>query len=699
MKKLVMRLALILFGLLLLVGVEAALRLLWSPPPLAGEELTLLAIDPFRVKNGVARTDPAFKGALPEASFVVPKPAGHFRVFCLGESTTRGYPFPPDVAWPAVLERRLRVLYPGREIEVINVGGNSYGSGRILAVLRGILKYQPDLLIIATGHNEFVEDSFRAAVAQQPRPLSWAHNLYLARAIQRLLPRQEQKATFLVVNDDDNAAGFLFSPQAENTVYRVTEARRQSTLAAMAVNLAEMTALARSEQIPLFLCTEPSNLTDWPPDADATRPVAEQRERWEKLWQEGRGLVAESRLVDGLERFTSAARIWHGNAEFCYEFGQLLLRTGKIAEARPWLVRARDLDPSPVRSSTAIQGLVRHAASGVGVFFVDLAGPFDDLIFGGTDVWELLVDYVHPSPRGHAEMATLVAGALTKVLPEWGNPAPVSADFAVAERVRTSPVMNDLSADLCFVRGEVFDRKGIFDRAAEMYQLSIERGNRGPQVQYKLAIVLKKGGDLPAAIKVAKNLYANHPDWDRSALLFGYLYEHAGQAAEAAEWYQRALANGQTEIEIYSTAARLLSRSGRGDAAREILKEGLTRYPGDCRLSAQFGEMLEAIGDLPRAEAHYRDFLARDSGCQQVWEGLGLVLMNQERWADAAATFESALRQPAPLPFHHLNLGIVYHQGLGKEQLAAEQFSAFLALQPDKLEMVPPPFRKAKRWQ
>lgn len=697
MKKLAMRLTLILFGLLLLVVAEAALRLLWSPPPLAGEELTLVAIDPFRVENGFARTAPDFQGVLPEESFVSPKPAGLFRVFCLGESTTRGYPFPPDVAWPAVLERRLQRLYPGREIEVINVGGNSYGSGRILAVLRGILKYQPDLLIIATGHNEFVEDSFRAAVALQPRPLSRVHTLYLARAIQRLLPKPEQEAMFLVANDK-NAAGFLFSPQAENTVYRVTETRRQSTLATMAVNLAGMTALARSERIPLLLCTEPSNLTDWPPDADATRPAtAGQRQSWEKLWQDGRRLVAESRLADGVERFTSAARIWDGNAEFCYEFGQLLLRIGKIAEARPWLVRARDLDPSPARSSTAIQGLVRHEASGEGIFFVDLAGPFDDLTFGGTDIWELLVDYVHPSPRGHVEIATLVAGALAKVLPEWGNPAMFVEDFTADEIKRTSPVVNDLSTDLCFVRGEVFDRKGIFDRAAEMYLLSIERGNRGAQVQYKLAIVLNKGGDLPAAIKVAKNLYANHPDWDRSALLLGYLYEQAGQAAEAAGWYQRALAAGRTEIELYSTTARMFFRSAQSSIAQEILQQGMSRYPGDCLLSTQLAEILEASGNFPAAEDTYRVILERDPACQQGWEGLGLVLMNQERWGEAAEVFQSALRRPNPLPFHHLNLGIVYFQGLGNRLQAAEEFRIFLALQPDKQEMIPPSFRPAKR--
>lgn len=695
MKKTALRLALVLFGVLLLATVEGGLRLLWTPPALPGEELAQVAIDPFRVESGVARTDPAFKGAMQAATFAVPKPPGRFRIFCLGGSTTMGYPSPPDAAWPAVLERRLRALHPGREVEVINVGGNSYGTGRVLGVLRGILKYQPDLLIVATGDTEFVEDSFRTAVAVQSRKIGWLHDLYLSRAIKGMLPKRETQLPVIDARDAE-VAGFVFAPMPDSTVYKVTAERRQAVMAGMAENLAGIAALAREAGIPLMLCTLPSNLTEWPPDPDAARPDdSSQRLEWEALWERGRRLAGENRMAAALEQFAAAARTWDGNAEFCYEYGQLLLQAGSAAQARQWLARARDLDPTPVRATTEVQALLRQAATGKRVFLADLAGRFDDLTLDGDAGNGLIFDYAHPTPRGHAEIAATVGRTLASALPGWEAPSDAVADVEAAERERAARVVIEQNADLCYVLGEVFERKGLLDRAEEMYRRAIALGNRGPLVRYNLATVLARQGELPAALELANRLAESHPDWSRSFVLLGFLYEQTGQAGEALGWYRRAIAAGQSEQELFGATGRLLLRQGEAAEAREILRQGLARYPDDCRLSAQFGETLEAGRDLSGAEAHYRQALARDPGCQQAWEGLGLVLMNLERWTEAAEVFQTALRQPDPLPFHHLNLGIVYYQGMGNRQLAAEQFSAFLALQPDKLELVPPPFRPA----
>lgn len=694
MQKFVMRLALILFGLLLLVGVEAALRLLWSPPPLAGEELALVAIDPFQVKDGMARTDPAFKGVMQPASFAHPKPAGRFRIFCLGGSTTMGYPSPADAAWPAVLERSLQALLPGRELEVINVGGNSYGTGRTLAVLRGIRQYQPDLVIVATGDTEFVEDSFRAAVAL-PRKSSWLHRLYLSRALKKMLPQQQAEIPTVDARDAD-VAGFLFAPMPDNSVYQVTPARREAVMREMADNLREIVRLAREIRVPLLLCNLPSNLAEWPPDPDATRPQdPAARARWEALWREGERLLEARQEAAALERFAAAAQIWDGNAGFSYAYGQLLRQLGRTEAARHWLVRARDLDPAPVRSTSAAQELVRQAAITGGGLFADLAGRFAMQSADGLPGGELIFDYAHPTPRGHALIAATLVEVLAAGFPDWSAPPAARTAVAAVELARAAAVVSEASADLSYVQGEVFARKGRFDRAAEMYRRSIELGNQGAQVRFDLAMVLAKQGDLTSAIDLGLQLVRSHPQWSRTFALLGSLYEQSLQPAEAVKWYQRALAAGEADHSLFAATAALLLRQGAGAAAREILQKGVALYPDDCRLAALMGESLEAARDLPGAEGHYRQLLARDPVCQQGWEGLGLVLMNQEKWGEAAAAFEKALRQPAPLPFHHLNLGIVYAQGLGKRQQALEQFRLFLALQPDKLSLIPPSYRPA----
>jgi len=50
------------------------------------------------------------------------KGADTWRVFCLGESSTLGYPYFFNGSFPSMLRDRLETLWPEKKIEVINLG-------------------------------------------------------------------------------------------------------------------------------------------------------------------------------------------------------------------------------------------------------------------------------------------------------------------------------------------------------------------------------------------------------------------------------------------------------------------------------------------------------------------------------------------------------------------------------------------------
>jgi lysophospholipase L1-like esterase len=152
--------------LLLFVAGEITGRLLerhagYRPRRLA----TFAAANPFlrtalvpgiRFSSGTSRVEVnsfGFRG--PE--FSMPKPAGLFRIFALGESTTFGWKevASHEQAWPALLEAKLRRAHPGRAIEVINAGVPGYTSieQRINFMLR-ISKLEPDAILIYHGNND-----------------------------------------------------------------------------------------------------------------------------------------------------------------------------------------------------------------------------------------------------------------------------------------------------------------------------------------------------------------------------------------------------------------------------------------------------------------------------------------------------------------------------------------------------------------
>ena len=95
------------------------------------------------------------------------KPAGTFRIVCLGDSVTFGYRVPPvwpdkpkdfNPEWqpfPMLLENELRKVNPNRGIEVFPMAVPGYTSHQGLAWLRRDIDYlQPDMVIASFGWND-----------------------------------------------------------------------------------------------------------------------------------------------------------------------------------------------------------------------------------------------------------------------------------------------------------------------------------------------------------------------------------------------------------------------------------------------------------------------------------------------------------------------------------------------------------------
>lgn len=78
-----------------------------------------------------------------------------FRVFVLGGSSTAGWPFSGNEAFPRRIRRHLEIIYPEKDFEVINFGVSAVNSYFINDIVDDALLYNPDLVIIYAGHNEY----------------------------------------------------------------------------------------------------------------------------------------------------------------------------------------------------------------------------------------------------------------------------------------------------------------------------------------------------------------------------------------------------------------------------------------------------------------------------------------------------------------------------------------------------------------
>ena len=102
---------------------------------------------------GYMETDPVKRVSFVRQRFLRDKPEGVFRIVALGGSSVKY--LEPEFN---ELERILSAEFDQfDEIEIINCGGVAYGRHRRVIVMREMLEYRPDLILLYTGHNEFEE--------------------------------------------------------------------------------------------------------------------------------------------------------------------------------------------------------------------------------------------------------------------------------------------------------------------------------------------------------------------------------------------------------------------------------------------------------------------------------------------------------------------------------------------------------------
>src|SRR5713101_4018467 len=120
---------------------------------------TVLGKDYYTLNRNVGRRYFSQQGiSIPEPHddlFEIHKKPNTRRIFMLGESTMAGFPFDYNATPPQLLRDRLQRLLPSADVEVINAALSAINSYTVRDFVYELVKYEPDLLVIYLGHNEF----------------------------------------------------------------------------------------------------------------------------------------------------------------------------------------------------------------------------------------------------------------------------------------------------------------------------------------------------------------------------------------------------------------------------------------------------------------------------------------------------------------------------------------------------------------
>ena len=382
---------------------------------------------------GMLRTNPEFTRPYFPARFDIGpldfriathKEPGHFRVFVLGESAARGVP-EPGLGLAPLLRAELRSAYPGRIIDVYDLGIVAVNSHAILETAREAARLEPDLFVVYAGNNEVVGPFGPGSAnlaAMPPLPLIraavWTQRTRTGQLLGRLVARFRGQA----------GAELQWHGMSTFTDKTVTgdDPRLGAVYQNFAANLEAVVAVGRACGAKVVLATVVANLRDCAPFASRHRPGLSGADtaRWQLCFDQGRRAWEFGDLERAAPLLRKAAELDPEDADGRYLLGQVLDQQGDLPAAREELVAALHWDALRFRPDPAINVAVRAVARAhPDADLADAAAALgSDPASGGRCAGRnLLWEHVHLNWEGNKAVARLLAERAGTAL--FGPPA------------------------------------------------------------------------------------------------------------------------------------------------------------------------------------------------------------------------------------------------------------------------------------
>ncbi len=354
-------------------------------------------------------------------SFAAKKAPNEFRIFCLGGSTIQGSPFGIETSFTTFLELGLQAAEPETLWQVVNCGGVSYASYRLVPILEEVLRYQPDLIIVCTGHNEFLEDRTYRHIKQMPELVARPAELLARTRTCQLLHRWWQSDP--TRNTDEACDGRPVLPGEVDAMleyrggldrYHRDDKWRRDIELHFRFNLNRMVAMARKAGVPLLLVNPVCNLRDCPPFKSQHRSglATDDLQRWQSLVSQA-AAHCTTNAAETVRLLEEALLIDDQHAGLHYLLAKTYDSMGDLQLAARQYIAAKEDDVCPLRILESMHRAILDTAAATGTPLVDVRRMYQEICQGGIPGDMYLVDHVHPSVEGHQLMADLIAAKLS----------------------------------------------------------------------------------------------------------------------------------------------------------------------------------------------------------------------------------------------------------------------------------------------
>jgi tetratricopeptide (TPR) repeat protein len=588
------------------------------------------------------------------------------RIFTLGGSVTYGRPFEDGTSFSGWLRTYLEALPTATDWEVINAGGISYASYRVASLMEELVEYEPDLFIIYSGHNEFLERRTYAGLIEEPEALTRTKLLLQRTRLWALVEktvkrrateaRQRYELTGEVEELLESSAGLDY-------YFRDDEFKRQ-VLDHYRFNLQRMIRLARAGGAQVILVSIPVNEKDYSPFKSQHRDgiTEAERTRHTELLEAGSAALERGSAEEARKAASEAVDIDPLHADGHYLLGRALQKLGSHDEAAASFARAIEEDVCPLRALAETNDLIFETARRENEPMVDFRSLLKERmreIAGHSNLGdELFLDHAHPTVEANGVLARalierMASMGLLEISPEW--------------QVRV---------------GEGVSRQVLA-------RVDLEALARSYKNLSKLLLWAGKQREAEKYVRLAEPLLAD--DWEVHYNA-GVIQLEAGDFSNALESFQEAVRLNPQSAAAYDQLGMTHAALGDPQAAVESGERAVALDPEMASAWNNLGTSYGASGDNARALEVTREALRLDADFAEAHNNLGKVFFDLARLEEALASYEQAMELKPSYLDAMLNRGLVLGN-LGRYGEAAEAFSQILEVDP---EMAPAHLGRAK---
>ena len=642
---------LLLEGLLALGGVRPVL---YSDDPYVGFASNIPLFVPMREADGTAHrvTAPNKLRWFNKQRFPEKKPPGSYRIFCLGGSTTKGRPYYDTTSFCGWLRELLPVADPSHPWELINAGGISYASYRVAALMEELIRYEPDLFLIYTGHNEFLERRTYPHLARAPRLVTAAAG-WLSRTRSYAMARRTlwgfaggqagpSEGASILSADVDAILDRSIGPGD----YTRDDDLRKQVMSPLRFNLDRMVDIARSAGAAVAFITPASNLRDCSPfkSEHAANLRNDAIRQFESLMARAREHLDARDFDRALDALDGAAAIDDRYADLHYRRGRVLYESGRHAEAAEAFSRAVDEDICPLRAFKSLRQIVAAVAARRGAPLIDFARLVEGWSEHGIPSADHFLDHVHPTIEANRLLALEIVKHLeaAQILDRHAGWTEAAIDQVVQqvesridERAHGTALRN-LAKVLAWA-GKLEEAERLARQAAELL------GDDAPAHEL-LALKAATDGDLEAAIRHYHRALEIEPASAKAHNNLANVLRLQGRVEEAIHHYRRTLEIDSTSIFAHNNLGTLYESQGRIKEAVTHFRRTLQIDPENGRAHYYMGNASQSVGKMDEALQHYREALRLLPEEARVHFDLGMALFMVRQMEAAMTRLRDAAR-------------------------------------------------------